>query len=138
MREIKFRAWDKEKKEWVGAETGGVMDLEYSGEVGAFMFDNDSFDIPKNVIWCQFTGLKDKNGKEICEGDIVRRVYAFTKANKPKETTDQIVFSDEWGAFAFHSKTNIGKGWSRMYSGHKAFPFEVIGNIYENPELLKV
>ena len=93
---------------------------------------------PEIVKLMQFTGLKDKNGKEICEGDIVRRVYAFTKANKPKETTDQIVFSDEWGAFAFHSKTNIGKGWSRMYSGHKAFPFEVIGNIYENPELLKV
>lgn len=90
-----------------------------------------------DFILMQFTGLTDKNGVEVYEGDIVRRVYEFTKAGKAKETIDRIVFRDDWGAFAFHGETSIGEGWERMYAGHAVYPFEVIGNIHENHELLK-
>lgn len=134
MREIKFRAWDKATKEmfecseiivglspacWIQVDGNNRMIVH--GETGELM---------------QYTGLKDKNGKEIFERDVVKRVYAFGRGGKvARECINDIVFREDWGAFAFHSKEKIGEGWSRMYGGHKVYPYEIIGNIYENPEL---
>lgn len=134
MREIKFRAWDKNEK--IMSDTFKISDTEVYYQEGVFLLMHDDLDNIEIEIM-QFTGLKDKNGKEIYEGDIVERVYDFTKSNKPLKTIDQIIYEDNWGSFAFMNKTKIGQGYSRIYSGHKVFPFEVIGNIYENPELLK-
>ena len=80
----------------------------------------------------QFTGLQDKNGKEIYEGDIV--VYDRGVGNwtgKRMSTTHTIVFSEEVFAFVMDygsSYIKLRKHWNYIY--------EVIGNIYENPELL--
>jgi uncharacterized phage protein (TIGR01671 family) len=127
-REIKFRAWDGVQQCWhyCFLERGGVR-LKYEKNTPNQSNLSD---------WQQFTGLHDKNGKEAWEGDIVKRVYGFTKAGKPKEHIDQIVYRDDWAAFAFTSRTNIGVGWERLYSGHKALPWEIIGNIYEHSHLL--
>ena len=81
-------------------------------------------DAPKNIILMQFTGLKDKNGKEIYEGDI------FTFTNGPRKTVAKVVFEEAM----FKMKDN--NGWGAMILQREG-DMEVIGNIYENPELLK-
>jgi|AntAceMinimDraft_16_1070373.scaffolds.fasta_scaffold229025_2 uncharacterized phage protein (TIGR01671 family) len=107
-REIKFRAWDKEEKKMNYFD---LMDLWHD------MADGNCDD---EVM--QFTGLHDKNGKEIYEGDIVD--YAGLK---PIE----IIWKDN----GFKSKMFESEPIHLMQEGLSAFA-EIIGNIYENPEQL--
>jgi len=103
QRETKFKFWDKKEKKWYKPE-----DYE---SLGWAMFSNDV-----NIIRCQFTGLKDKNSKEIYEGDIVKH------KNFPNEC--KII---EWK----------GEGWDTISTGGCKLFYEIIGNIYENPNLIK-
>lgn len=142
MRTIKFRAWDDGKKEWLlGYEypnLGGfsldgecVLMGEWANVCTSFMFENNNRK-RTDLKLMQFTGLKDKNEKEIYEGDIVsydRGVGNWT--GKRMSTTHTIVFSEEVFAFVMDygsSYIKLRKHWNYIY--------EVIGNIYENPELL--
>ena len=111
-REIKFRAFDKDKNEWFGKpfslrEAMALTWLHTSPTV--------------NLIFMQYTGLKDKNGKGIYEGDIVRQ----TSLLQSRRTTIDVI---EWerDGFVMLNGGRIGRE-NRL---------EVIGNIYENPELL--
>lgn len=116
-REIKFRAWDGEKMTGqIRLEFAHGLRLISTSDLGFGMIGDDK------CIIMEYTGMKDKNGKEICEGDIVKN--EFTSINK-------IVFSD--GGFKVTSGTSVGN-----YLGHFVENLEVIGNIYENPELLEV
>ena len=110
MRELKFRAWvNTEKKMYYGDN-----DLE------AFFRDFEGWDI------MQFTGLKDKNGKDVFEGDI-------TAASKDAFNRHLVIFED--GCFQLVLATGRQTLKDASWRGH--FMEEVIGNIYENPELLK-
>lgn len=147
MRELKFRAWDKKKKTMVA--TG----FHIIGEVTVFdMLRGYKIEEYTNFIIMQYTGLKDKNGKEeIYEGDIVR---FFQK--EWGLTYIAVVKFGEWtcncGDYYCYEE---GRGWylegkhwyERPENRHeetriesiisKKSGLEVIGNLYENPELLK-
>jgi uncharacterized phage protein (TIGR01671 family) len=110
MREIKFRAWERENYRM-------VYDLAV-GKENAY----------RNCPLMQFTGLRDKNGTEIYEGDSLRE--------KKDIMTVCVVFMDGAFWFMYDSNDRFTFDWLVGHERNK-WKFEVIGNIYENPELLK-
>mgnify|MGYP001221606843 CR=1 FL=1 len=140
-REIKFRAWDKVEKEMI--EWSELRKLHASL---SYIEESERLDAR---ILMQYTGLKDKNGKEIYEGDIVE-------------------FSDKWewyrckyGISMMFAKSEEGDRYKKIKAAYEAEPmerrvvqfdpydsyglskvdlesyWEIIGNIYQNPELLQ-
>lgn len=124
-REIKFRVWSEEDREY---RTDCRLTELFTSETGTpatvYSDEGDRFDIE------QYTGLKDKNGKEIYEGDIV---FFFTehfdKATGGFDGEDEHNATVEWfdNGFAFMDKAPYDPN----------IECEVIGNIHENPELLE-
>ena len=121
-RPIKFRAWDLKNKKFLSPD-----DIDVNISLGWGMTKN-AFEIkvkglmgfPEETLLMQFTGRHDKNGKEIFEGDIVQ---AFGQP----ETRGTV----EWLSWGFTLKHFKSPDFSRPIE------VEVLGNIYENPELLK-
>ena len=118
MREIKFRAWDKENNCMI--EDWYVITIERDD---AFL-GRQAQTLGHEIM--QFTGLKDKNGKEIYEGDIIKAIYEH------KEEFGEVFYDEEHGLFDVRG--NLWKSCEDLYCSEKYY--EVIGNIYENQELL--
>lgn len=92
-------------------------------------FLNDIFE-STGSMYMQFTGLKDKNGKEIYEGDIVHCEDEMYSSEKVWRTDESKAITFENGGFRFDGLV-LGD-----MIGSDPLTFEVIGNIYENPELV--
>lgn len=143
MRDIKFRAWDKENKHMtynIQEMYDGYCDDTDNGLYG-YMSCFTSFLYDENFIVMQYTGLKDMNGKEIYEGDIIR--YPAKRSWENENFTSYIVWFDdrpEWGIeyklrAQFHGALCGGYVESNLKNANKMLK---IGNIFENPELIKV
>ena len=137
MRELKFRAWSLGNK-MKGIETHYIEDFAIDAFYGT---PKDIFDGNRSEdgIECieQYTGLKDKNGKEIYEGDIVEQfvcgVIKFKGKEAGRKTVWQVRWNEEECCFELHYVRGSLFGDSLMSADDD---YEIIGNIHENPELL--
>lgn len=138
MREIKFRAYDNVLKIMMPDFDNW---LDFNGNYWTSpdkCYDTPNQEIVRghNYIIMQFTGLHDKNGKEIYEGDIVRidKCECTGHDDNGSETwidcEGEVLFEDGMFVFEGHSAGTL------PMSAYKD-DFEVIGNIYQNPDLLK-
>jgi len=125
MREIKFRAWDKKFKKMI------IPDAVWKS--GDISYDT-RFYSKDDIILIQCTGLKDKNGEEIYEGDIVER-YGVLYQVKFGQFVDVKGYC-QCGFYLYDFEEDIILG-NLGYSFIEDNPLKVIGNIFENPELLK-
>lgn len=82
---------------------------------------------------CQFTGLKDRNGKEIYEGDIIRRIARISFYGNNKASVHVVKFGEDGIYNGFYLEPQC----DAFFVSHNSFIFEVIGNIHDNPELMK-
>ena len=122
MSELKFRAWSNEYDHYCSG-------LQYDSDFGwegilesEFEYQTD----PEPLVEL-YTGLKDKNGKEIYEGDIVEYTTCYYGNEKRHR---KVIEWEEWDSDDFGEPHNLG--YFDLSEG-----MEVIGNIHENPELLE-
>lgn len=139
-REIKFRAWDKKRKRY--AKVIQTTNQGWKGYRDKTYITNGVMCFSKWVlsrfIIEQYTGLKDKNGKEIYEGDIVEQFVCGIHQFKGKKCGRSTIWQVRWNkkecCFELHYLNGSLFGDSMMSDGDE---YEVIGTIHENPELLE-
>lgn len=122
MREHKYRCWDKYEKKWVLPKQPFIpCVVNYPPTVTLCRLE-----------WVEFTGLKDKNGKEIYEGDILKSRSFFDQ--------NMVVFYDS-GCCSYDLRSSNDDSWDCsehlvQVDKDDLFQWEVLGNVYEHPHLL--
>lgn len=138
MKEIKFRAWDKKKQEMVY-----VLEMKFLFEsatgIWIMGYDDDKIDheiFPEHLELMQYIDLKDKNGKEVYGGDLL-------KCDQwPRHVIVQVKWNDDEWRWAMESNDPKQFYWedfsSWIFKKNMLTNFHITGNIWENPELLAV
>jgi len=122
----KFKAWDNENKCWTNYAITDDLQIFYDKYTGCWHRKNKD-----RFVLVQSTGLKDKNGAEIYEGDIVKAVAFLKWIGIVKYDTEKAAFMLD-GVNDTHTRDNY------VYMSQFDDDFEILGNIYENPELMEV
>jgi len=126
MREIKFRAWHDKDKEMVCFKNDRLVNDQYQMQHLAHLINGDYGD-----VLMQFTGLKDKNGVELYDRDIIQSLHFIDHLGVENYLRFVVRWSESF------------KGWVAVMGDGTEMQiwvyaeFKVIGNIHENPELLK-
>jgi len=133
-RETKFRAWDERNNRMIIFDRMEFRSeyncLEFGCNWAKYGFGYGDLGLEDNAPVMQYTGIEDKNGKEICEGDIVRGIFDVDKVEnwlwlgltKKEKRTGEKLFKIEI---------------PEVYQNSLPEDIEIIGNIYSNPKLLK-
>lgn len=134
MREILFRGKRMDNGEWVK----GFPYITHGGEHQIRYYDSES-----NIENCshtvipdtlgRFTGLTDRNGVKIFEGDIIKHTQVYLHGTV--ESIGYVKWSTAYACWLAGGYTN---GRADMFLGDQSYRLEVLGNIYDNPELMEV
>lgn len=128
MREIKFRAWDKDRKVMANVSNIDFLTGQVQMNAGGMHSERVSGD---KVILLQYTGLKDKYDIEIYEGDLLKAPDGYIGLIEYHPTRAQFVGRNAGMDF-------VDTEFDTLYTNYGKLNFsEVIGNIYENPEVLE-
>ncbi|MCK8098686.1 YopX family protein [Bacillus sp. 2CMS4F] len=129
MRQIKFRAWHKKWDRLINDIFLGDSEVKFPiGNTSDILDINEEY---SNLIFQQYTGFKDKNDREIYEGDIVKVTNGAEELGGVDTGIGKVEWLTKWG-FWNVSKIENGLG-DLLFNGY----VEVIGNIYEDPQLLE-
>lgn len=128
MREILFKAKRIDNCEWI---EGLVTKIENAFCLIRGYGSNISYECDVNTL-CQYTGLADKNGNKIWENDLIE-CKEFSDGHLKKHFLSQVEWDDTGTGFTFKYSNN---GWV-FTDSLTVYECEVIGNIFDNPELLK-
>lgn len=145
-REIKFRVWDKTTNTMFEDNKSTDITIEAYREmvdINGILLDYEN---ECEAVLMQYTGLKDKNDKEIYEGDIVKSKMYLPIGDGSRErviSNKGVMCYDKLGILAIKTDEYNGKNcysdfFHTIELSDCEFEIEVIGNIYENPELLEV
>lgn len=129
----RFRAWDKKFKTMYEADD--IMSIDFGKSeisVKTLFFDQLNHYDFDDVVLMQSTGFRDKNGKEIFEGDILNI------ETDEENVRVEVSWDSKHALFVFESKKyNEKEALGELFEDN-SYPFKIIGNIHTNPELLEV
>lgn len=145
MRMILFRGKQVDSKEWIhgslitGVFTRGGQDIPYilspyKAEYDCFedfYEENGIYEVDPETV-CQYTGLTDKNGRKIFEGDYIS-CKQYVGGNQISRCVELGYVEMKHGAFGLHRKQGYYRPFKDWLEDYK---YEVIGNIFDNPELI--
>ena len=126
MRDVKFRFWDPYQKRMSPDHRDATI------WNGLLVCEGDTIPL-------QFTGLQDKNGRDIYEGDVVRAEYIFDSSGEDSHDFEVRAIEFEQGSFVVNDflPSLLSTTLSCLLDDPDFIGFEVIGNIYETPDLVK-
>ncbi|MDB2125783.1 YopX family protein [Clostridium paraputrificum] len=130
MSKVKFKIWDKTHNKWLTSNCGGFLLTQEGNAIFHQNGDNPLEALIEQIDYeaLLYTGIKDKNGEEICQGDIVS-IFFGTQLSEVK-------WNRKYGCWEIKVEFTIhNEGWDLL--GNHNEQCVVIGNIYENPELLE-
>lgn len=140
-KEILFKAKRKDNGEWV---EGDLEHTKYDDVIWIVDVRGEKCYRCDSDTLCQYTGLTDKNGKKIWENDIVRYTFDYPSEtateNGLKERISSVFWSKWRGSWSVYADERKGKGMNNdlFKYARNGNTVEVIGNIFDNPELLEV